>query len=618
MRSLSLAVSLFICLLTVLLFSAKASAQTSSWTFCAYEGGTCNFSGTQQVRYGANGAYVYKTLSNGTSCTNSVFGDPAPGATKRCDYGAATTTTTTTTTSTSSWTFCAYEGGTCAFSGTQQVRYGANGSYVYKTFTGGTACTNAVFGDPAPGAAKRCDYGAATTSTSSTSSGTWNFCAWEGGTCAFSGTQDVRYGGNGSYVYKTLSNGTACTNSVFGDPAPGATKQCSIGGTASTSTTSTSSPTVAPTISASGYGPQSTITCPSGAVDIWPGQSIQGIVNLYSGATTFCLRAGVHYVTSAITPKTSNTFVGEYGAVLDGSNWGTTDSTQAAFRSHNQDIDYVTIRNLVIRNMPQRGIHAYYYMSDHWTIEYNEIGPTANTGIIVPSASLISHNYIHDNSYAGYMGLYAHNTTFDSNEIARNGWEQKIGESQNVTFRNNFAHHNVGAGIWFDSNNTGTLIEGNRVEDNGWIGVYYEISNGATIRNNALRRNADAGVMLSVSQNVQIYGNTFEYNFRGITYFLRCPSLGGPTNLDLANNSAHDNTIVVGTDTNVFASLFNYTSCTDTQVAPYLNGSKNLTFSRNTYKVPSTNGWYWLWGTTRKLWYEWQGMGQDSGSTVSQ
>jgi parallel beta-helix repeat protein len=341
-------------------------------------------------------------------------------------------------------------------------------------------------------------------------------------------------------------------------------------------------------------------------------------VNLYSGATTFCLRAGVHYVTSSITPKTSNTFVGEYGAVLDGSNWGTSDTTQAAFRSHNQDIDYVTIRNLVIRNMPQRGIHAYYYMSDHWTIEYNEIGPTVNTGIIVPSASLISHNYIHDNSYAGYMGLYAHNTTFDSNEIARNGWEQKIGESQNVTFRNNFAHHNVGAGIWFDSNNTGTLIEGNRVEDNGWIGVYYEISNGATIRNNAMRRNADAGVMLSVSQNVQIYGNTFEYNFRGITYFLRCPSLGGPTNLDLANNSAHDNTIVVGTETNVFGSIFNYTSCTDTQVAPYLNGSKNLTFSRNTYKVPSTNGWYWLWGTTRKLWYEWQGMGQDSGSTVSQ
>ena len=33
----------------------------------------------------------------------------------------------------------------------------------------------------------------------------------------------------------------------------------------------------------------------------------------------------------------------------------------------------MTIRNLVIRNMPQSGIHTYYWMSDHWTIEYNEI-----------------------------------------------------------------------------------------------------------------------------------------------------------------------------------------------------------------------------------------------------
>ena len=51
----------------------------------------------------------------------------------------------------SDWTFCANEGGLCAFTGTKEVQYGANGSYSYKTLTGGTACTNAVFGDPLPG-----------------------------------------------------------------------------------------------------------------------------------------------------------------------------------------------------------------------------------------------------------------------------------------------------------------------------------------------------------------------------------------------------------------------------------------------------------------------------------
>ena len=58
-------------------------------------------------------------------------------------------------------------------------------------------------------------------------------------------------------------------------------------------------------------------------------------------------------------------------------------------------------------------------------------------------------------------------------------------------------------------------------------------------------------------------------------------------------------------------------SCTSAQVAPYLNGSKNLTFSRNTYTVPSVNGWYWLWDGI-KYWNQWQSLGQDLSSTVSQ
>jgi hypothetical protein len=129
------------------------STPSGNWTFCAREGGTCTFTGTQQVRYGANGLYAYKTLSSRTACTNAVFGDPAPGVAKQCDFGS-------TSSSTGSWSVCASEGAVCAFTGTKQVRYGANGSYTYKTLSGSTACTNAVFGDPAPGVAKQCAIGA--------------------------------------------------------------------------------------------------------------------------------------------------------------------------------------------------------------------------------------------------------------------------------------------------------------------------------------------------------------------------------------------------------------------------------------------------------------------------
>src|SRR5262245_56924072 len=119
-----------------------------------------------------------------------------------------------------------------------------------------------------------------------------------------------------------------------------------------------------PTPSPNVVDPQTSISCPVGAVDLPPGTDIQRAVDASPTGTTFCLKAGVHAITSAITPKTGNTFVGEYGAILDGSRWTTADLTQAAFRAHNQDIDDVTIRNLVIQHMPQRGIHAFPWMSD--------------------------------------------------------------------------------------------------------------------------------------------------------------------------------------------------------------------------------------------------------------
>jgi hypothetical protein len=112
------------------------------------------------------------------------------------------------------------------------------------------------------------------------------------------------------------------------------------------------------------------------------------------------------------------------------------DGTQAAFRAHNEDIDYVTIRNLVIRNMPQQGIHAYYWMSDHWTIEYNEIAsnkwvsnlrPISPSGTITSTTTWAIPRRRIPPSGAAATGDCADNTTFDSNEIAYNGREQKVG-----------------------------------------------------------------------------------------------------------------------------------------------------------------------------------------------
>ena len=75
---------------------------------------------------------------------------------------------------------------------------------------------------------------------------------------------------------------------------------------------------------------------------------------------------------------------------------------------------------------------------------------------------------------------------------------------------------------------------------------------------------------------------------------------------------------VIGTQSDTYANGFSSTACTSAQLGPYLNGSKNLTFAGNTYRVPSLTGRYWVWGPVSKYWNEWQALRQDLDGTVSQ
>jgi len=493
------------------------------------------------------------------------------------------------------------------------------------SFAVGPATTVQANAQSQDGQTKSCSFTVTVTAPSSN----WTFCAAENQFCAFSGTKQVRYGANNTFFVQTLTGGTQCSNAVFGDPIPGVVKHCDVNST----------------VQVGGIGPQTAITCPAGAADILPGQAIQLIINANVAGTTFCLRAGTHPLTSSLRPKTGNTFVGEFGAIIDGTGWTTTERTQAAFRVYddpnnpndpNDPISDVTIRNLVIRNMPQWGIYAEWginasqQLANHWTIDHNEIASN-KWGLLFGPNFTVTNNYIHhnvgnssssipDDRGGGYLGDSANNTTFDNNEIAYNGREQKVGRSSNVKFTNNFVHHNVGDGIWYDSNpNAAALIDNNRVEDNGRNGIFFEASIGATISNNQVRRHTNwDGVFISMSQNAQIFNNTIEGNFGGIDFYLNCDALS-PVD-DIKNNTAHDNTVVPGTLTDTYASgFFSTFTCTSTQLAPYLSGSKNLIFSHNTYRVPSLSFTrYFSWGGGGyKDWGQWQAVPQDATGTIT-
>jgi hypothetical protein len=193
-----------------------AAGGPAGFTSCATENGTCSFSGTKEVAYGLNGAFRFTAATGSIACDNTVFGsDPLPDTVKNCYVAAAGTppgnwtqcatennscavtgsqplafgtngaywsTGATGTTACAPGTFgvdpifnvakscytwtgspagfsarCAAENSTCAFTGDHTVAFGADGDYVYRTFTGGTACSATAFGtDPINGVVKAC------------------------------------------------------------------------------------------------------------------------------------------------------------------------------------------------------------------------------------------------------------------------------------------------------------------------------------------------------------------------------------------------------------------------------------------------------------------------------
>jgi alpha-L-rhamnosidase len=125
------------------------AATPAGYTSCAQENGTCSFTGTRSVAFGANGIYSYQTLTDGTPCTSAALVDPDYGVAKSCYTGPVTT-------GPAGSTLCATENGMCPFTGTRTVAYGAGSTYNQKTLTSGTPCTNAVFTDPLQGTVKAC------------------------------------------------------------------------------------------------------------------------------------------------------------------------------------------------------------------------------------------------------------------------------------------------------------------------------------------------------------------------------------------------------------------------------------------------------------------------------
>jgi parallel beta-helix repeat protein len=241
------------------------------------------------------------------------------------------------------------------------------------------------------------------------------------------------------------------------------------------------------------------------------------------------------------------------------------------------------------------------------------------------------NNNVHHQGQMGIAGQ-GRDVLVENNEIAYNnvagfgpGLQGEAGATKFVgtdglIVRGNWSHHNHGPGLWTDINNINTLYENNRVEDNDWRGIFHEVSYKAVIRNNIVRRNGfrnpataigavdGAGILISSSRDVEVYGNTVEDNRSGIT----AQETDRPTTSSLGqyhtvNLYVHDNT-VKQTDGGRAAGITDI----DPNADPY-SAAANNRWRNNTYITGTGTKWRWApnMDVSRTAWL---GV-QDSGSS---
>jgi parallel beta-helix repeat protein len=299
-------------------------------------------------------------------------------------------------------------------------------------------------------------------------------------------------------------------------------------------------PPQAPAAASTTEPPLPASTClTGGGVAIGAGEDAQSLVNAHPPGTTYIIKAGTHLRNFSVQPKSGDRFCGEPGAVLDGGR-----SLPSAFSggASNVTLDSITVRDYASARQGA-AIHPESRASG-WVVRDVSALHNSWAGLLVADGMRITGGHYNDNDQIGIGGNEATGiildgldddpATLDGPELARNhtlhapcdfeggGMKWDVGQ---VTVRNAHVHDNDCKGLWADINAHDVLIEHNLVEGNRAEGIFIEISQDATIRNNRVYRNGfgasgwywDGGITVASSFNVEVYGNRLSGNYNGIT-----------------------------------------------------------------------------------------------------
>ena len=127
------------------------------------------------------------------------------------------------------------------------------------------------------------------------------------------------------------------------------------------------------------------------------------------------------------------------------------------------------------------------------------------------------------------VGGSAYALTFENNLLEYNAWRnfyaswgggaiKFIPTNCDHVLRNNEFRYNQIATIWYDTNNQGNLIEGNKVHDNATGGFFDEFCFGNTIQYNLFYNNTGGGIGIANTPGDRVYRNITYNNGGGLLF----------------------------------------------------------------------------------------------------
>ncbi len=279
----------------------------------------------------------------------------------------------------------------------------------------------------------------------------------------------------------------------------------------------------------------------------------------------------------------------------------------------------IQIRNLTVEkyaSAPQNGaVGGQNGKAQEWTVLDSVIQWNHGGGVALGPTSHVERCHINHNGQIGLVG-HGNDIAIVNNEIAYNNyagynldWEAggtKVSGSDHLIVRSNYVHDNFGSGLWTDIDNIHTLYENNHVINNQNIGIHHEISYDAIIRNNIVKGNK-VGILIVLSPNVEVSGNTVEAPTNGIEGIrVATGRRGGGT---YGTYAAHDDYVHGNTITYLGSSGRSGAS------GPLVEGA-NIRFDSNEYHFVGGGATHFIWGSNSMTLSDLRRVGMEQHATV--